>query len=288
MDRKSFSDARIAILDDESPNVDLVCRILELDGYTNVSGFTDPGEFLDACRVLPPDMVLLDLRMPRLSGFEVLDRLARTMPDFDYRPVMVITSDDDRETKQKALSGGARDFLAKPVSPVELRLRVSNLLHTRYLQLELQKHAVRLEDRVIARTAQLEEARVEILERLALAAEYRDDETGEHTQRVGRESAALAQAMGLSKDEVEDIRKAAPLHDVGKIAIPDRILLKEGPLTEEEMDVIREHTTVGASILSGSRSPTLLMAEEIALSHHECWDGTGYPQSFEFFLAAYV
>lgn len=277
MEAKSFRDAKIAVIDDEAANVDLLQRILQLDGYSNISGYTDPREFLETCRVLPPDLVLLDLMMPDISGFQVLERFKRSVHDFDYRPVMVITSDDDRETKQKALSSGARDFLAKPVSPVEVRLRVGNLLHTRFLQLELQRHAERLEDRVRARTAQLEEARLEILERLALAAEYRDDATGEHTRRVGREAAALAQALGIPPEEIEDIRRAAPLHDVGKIAMPDSILLKEGPLTEEEMDKMREHPTVGASILSGSRFPMLLMAEEIALQHHECWDGCGYP-----------
>jgi len=277
MEAKSFRDARIAVVDDEAANVELLQRILQLEGYSNISGHTDPLEFLDTCRVLPPDLVLLDLMMPEMSGFQVLERLKRTVLDFDYRPVMVITSDDDRETKQKALSSGARDFLAKPVSPAEVRLRVGNLLHTRFLQLELQRHAERLEDRVAARTAQLEEARLDILERLALAAEYRDDATGEHTRRVGREAAALADALRLSPDEIEDIRRAAPLHDVGKIAMPDSILLKEGPLTEEEMKTVREHPTIGASILSGSRFPMLLMAEEIALHHHECWDGSGYP-----------
>ncbi len=281
MEAKSFRDARIAIVDDESANVELLVRILELDGYTNIWAFTDPVEFLDACRVMPPDLVLLDLRMPEITGFEVLEQLRQAIDDFDYRPAMVITSDDDRETKQKALSSGARDFLAKPVSPVEVRLRVGNLLHTRFLQLELQKHAERLEDRVRARTAQLEEARIEILERLALAAEYRDDATGEHTRRVGNQSAKLAEALGLSPDEVEDIRRAAPLHDVGKIAMPDSILLKAGPLTEDEMETVREHPGVGARILSGSRVPMLLVAEEIAMSHHECWDGGGYPDGLK-------
>jgi putative two-component system response regulator len=225
--------------------------------------------------------MLMDLRMPEINGFQVLERLKQTVADFDYRPVMVITSDDDRETKQMALSSGARDFLSKPVSPVEVRLRVGNLLHTRFLQLELQRHAERLEDRVKARTAQLEEARIEILERLALAAEYRDDATGEHTRRVGQQSAALANALGLSLDEIEDIRRAAPLHDVGKIAMPDSILLKEGPLTDDQMDTVREHPTIGARILSGSRVPMLLIAEEIALNHHECWDGGGYPNGLK-------
>ena len=281
MEAKSFRDARIAIVDDEAANVELLVRILELDGYSNIWAFTDPLEFLDACRVLPPDLVLLDLRMPELTGFEVLEHLKQAIDDFDYRPAMVITSDDDRETKQKALSSGARDFLAKPVSPVEVRLRVGNLLHTRFLQLELQKHAERMEDRVRARTAQLEEARIEILERLALAAEYRDDATGEHTRRVGNQSAKLAEALGLSPDEVEDIRRAAPLHDVGKIAMPDSILLKEGPLTDDEMETVRKHPSVGARILSGSRVPMLLVAEEIAMSHHECWDGGGYPSGLK-------
>lgn len=277
MEAKSFRDAKIAVIDDEAANVELLQRILQLDGYTNISGYTDPLEFLDTCRVLPPDLVLLDLRMPEIDGFEVLERLKRSVIDFDYRPVMVITSDDDRETKQRALSSGGRDFLSKPVSPVEVRLRVGNLLHTRFLQLELQRYAERLEDRVAARTAQLEEARCEILERLALAAEYRDDATGEHTRRVGEQSAALANALGLPPGDVEDIRRAAPLHDVGKIAMPDSILLKKGSLTDEEMETVREHPVVGASILSGSRVHTLLVAEEIALGHHECWNGGGYP-----------
>ncbi len=281
MDPKSIHDARIAVVDDETANVQLLQRILELEGYTDVSGYTDPREFLDTCRILPPDLVLLDLMMPEINGFEVLKRFQEGVDDFDYRPVMIITSDDDRDTKQKALSSGARDFLAKPVSPVEVRLRVGNLLQTRSLQLELQRHAERLEERVQSRTAQLEEARLEILERLALAAEYRDDATGEHTRRVGRECAALAEALGLPSDQVEDIRRAALLHDVGKIALPDSILLKQGSLTDDETEKMREHTTVGARILSGSRFPMMRIAEEIALHHHECWDGSGYPDGLK-------
>ena len=281
MDPKSIHDARIAVVDDETANVQLLQRILKLEGYTDVSGYTDPREFLDTCRILPPDLVLLDLMMPEVNGFEVLNRFQESVDDFDYRPVMIITSDDDRDTKQKALSSGARDFLAKPVSPVEVRLRVGNLLQTRSLQLELQRHAERLEERVRSRTVQLEEARLEILERLALAAEYRDDATGEHTRRVGRECAALAEALGLPSDQVEDIRRAALLHDVGKIAVPDSILLKQGSLAADETKKMREHTTVGASILSGSRFPMMRIAEEIALHHHECWDGSGYPDGLK-------
>ncbi len=281
MDSNSIHDARIAVVDDEAANVQLLQRILELEGYTEVSGYTDPREFLETCRILPPDLVLLDVMMPEVNGFEVLQRFRGSVDDFEYRPVMIVTSDDDRDTKQRALSSGARDFLAKPVSPVEVRLRVGNLLHTRSLQLELQRHAERLEERVRSRTAQLDEARLEILERLALAAEYRDDATGEHTRRVGRECAALAEALGLPADQVEHIRRAAPLHDVGKIALPDSILLKQGSLSADETKKMREHTTIGASILSGSRFPMMRIAEEIALHHHECWDGSGYPDGLK-------
>jgi putative two-component system response regulator len=277
MNSKSIMGAHIAVVDDEMANVELIRRLLELEGYTEVSCHTDPREFLDSCRILPPDLVLLDLMMPQMNGFEVLERLRGSLEDFDYRPVMMITSDDDRDTKRKALSGGASDFLAKPVSPVEVGLRVGNLLHTRFLQLELQRHAESLEERVRSRTAQLEEARLEILERLALAAEYRDDATGEHTRRVGRACAALAEALSLPSDQVEDIQRAAPLHDIGKIALPDTILLKQGSLTHDETEVMREHTTIGATILSGSRFPMMRIAEQIALHHHECWDGSGYP-----------
>ncbi len=278
MDAEGIHKARIAIVDDEPANVQLLERILEPAGFQNLVGHTDPLELLETCRNLPPDLVLLDLMMPGMDGFEVLKRLKSELPDFALRPVMVVTSDGDRDTKQRALSGGAKDFVVKPLSPVEVRLRVGNLLETRFLHLALQDHSDHLEEMVEGRTAELNEARLEILERLALAAEYRDDDTGEHTRRVGRESAALARALGLSADEVERIRRAAPLHDVGKIAVHDAILLKPGPLTDEEFRTMERHTTVGAEILSGSRFPLLRLAEQLALSHHENWDGSGYPR----------
>jgi putative two-component system response regulator len=214
--------------------------------------------------------------MPYLDGFEVMNQLRARVPLGIFLPILVLTADITPETKRKALDEGATDFLTKPFDQTEVVLRIRNLLRTRVLHLQLQDQNHLLEQKVRERTIELEETQIEILERLALAAEYRDDDTGEHTKRVGQMSAQIAQALGLSNAEVELIRRAAPLHDVGKIAIPDSILLKPGKLTPEEFELMKTHTTVGAKMLSGGRFPLLQRAEEIALTHHERWDGTGY------------
>ncbi|HEX6589819.1 MAG TPA: HD domain-containing phosphohydrolase, partial [Longimicrobiales bacterium] len=177
----------------------------------------------------------------------------------------------------RALSAGAKDFMTKPLSPAELRLRVRNLLETRYLHEELRVNNESLEQRVVERTREVEEARLDVLYRLARASEYRDDQTGRHTQRVGRLAERLSQVLGMEQSAYELMRRAAPLHDIGKIGIPDAILLKPSRLEPDEIAVMQTHTVIGANILSGSRSPLLLLAEEIALSHHERWDGRGYP-----------
>ncbi len=276
MQDTELNDARIIIVDDNPANVELLEHILEHAGYSNIRSTTDPRTVFDMCAAEPPDLLLLDLMMPYLDGMEVTERL-QEQEALVHVPVAILTSDGSREAKKRALSSGAKDFMTKPLSPSEVRLRVANLLETRFLQLELQRQNEHLEERVDERTAELEEARIEILERLALAAEYRDDDTGEHTKRVGRESARLAAALGLPDKQVEVIRRAAPLHDVGKIGIPDEILLKPGKLTPEEFEEMKTHTTIGAQILSGSRFPLLQMAEAIALNHHENWNGSGYP-----------
>ncbi|HVC31060.1 MAG TPA: HD domain-containing phosphohydrolase, partial [Steroidobacteraceae bacterium] len=186
-----------------------------------------------------------------------------------YLPILILTADISLETKQRALASGARDFLTKPFDRTEVLLRIRNLLETRFLHLHLER-------RVRERTEDLELARLETLQRLALAAEFRDDNTARHTQRVGNAAAILARALGLQESEVELIRQAAPLHDVGKIAIPDTILLKPGKLTAAEFEKMKSHTAIGARLLSGSRSPALQLGELIARTHHERWDGAGY------------
>jgi putative two-component system response regulator len=277
MREQSLKHARILVVDDEPANVQLLERVLERAGYTDIRTTTDSREVLAIYGSWNPDLVLLDLHMPFLDGFEIMEHLTLWVQDGTYVPLLVLTADVSATTRERALTVGAKDFLNKPFDPTEVTLRVKNLLETRFLHLELKIQNELLEEKVSKRTEELEEARVEILERLALAAEYRDDDTHEHTRRVGQTAALLARTMGIQEAEVELIRRSSPLHDVGKIGIPDRILLKVDKLTEEEFEVMKSHTTIGARMLSGSRFQTLRFAAEIALTHHERWDGGGYP-----------
>jgi putative two-component system response regulator len=277
MTRADATWARILIVDDQEPNVILLERMLEQWGYDRVSVTTQSRTVPDLCAELEPDLLLLDLQMPQPDGFELMEILAPRIAGAPRMPVLVLTADITAETRKRALAAGASDFLSKPLDPVEVRLRIANLLETRRLERDLLGQNQVLEARVRERTDDLERARVELLERLALAAEYRDDATQEHAQRVGRTTARLAEAVGLSSSDVEVLLRAAPLHDIGKIGVPDAILLKTAPLTPEEFAVMKAHTTIGAQILSGSEFALLQTAEAIAGSHHERWDGGGYP-----------
>lgn len=270
-------DAKVLIVDDERPNVALLEQILARSGYGQVVSTTDSREALDLFRAERPDIVLLDLHMPELDGFELIRRLRREIPTDDFVPLVVLTADGSPEVKKEALSGGANDFLTKPFNYHEALLRIRNLLTTRRLHGDLKRQNELLDERVRERTRELEEARVEVLERLARAAEFRDDDTGHHTRRVGELSARLARRLGLAPRAVELLRLAAPLHDVGKIGVPDAILLKPGKLTDREWEVMKRHTVIGAELLAGSSSALLQLAERIARWHHERWDGTGYP-----------
>jgi putative two-component system response regulator len=191
-------------------------------------------------------------------------------------PIVALTGDPTPDTRKRALVAGAKDFITKPLDATEVLLRIRNLLESRFLALELRGQSLSLEQRVDERTRELTSARMEILERLAVASEYRDDDTGEHSQRIGRTSALLARALGLPDDLVKLIRLAAPLHDIGKIGVPDQILLKPGKLTPEEFSLMKNHVNIGAFILSRSHSRLLQVGERIALTHHEWWDGSGY------------
>jgi putative two-component system response regulator len=276
-----LSHLRILVVDDDANNVLLLTRILERDGYTRVEGTTDPSQIVGMFANEDADLVLLDVHMPEIDGIELMRRLGPLTGDGRRVPLLALTADKNEDTKRRALAAGARDFLGKPFDRTELLLRVRNLLQVRELQKRLDERNVALEDAVTRRTSELEQTRLEILARLALAAEYRDDETQQHAWRIGRTSAMLASRLRLGTEEVDLIQRAAPLHDVGKIGIPDAILLKTGPLTGAERERMRTHTTIGAEILSGSETPVLRMAEEIALTHHERWDGDGYPQRLQ-------
>ncbi|MGV3515931.1 HD domain-containing phosphohydrolase [Luteitalea sp.] len=269
--------ARILIVDDQAPNIRLLERLLTSAGYHRLYSTTAPEQVAALVGQVSPDLILLDLHMPGLDGFGVMAQLQGLLSDERYLPILVVTADLSVEVRQRALGAGAKDFLNKPFDAVEALLRIRNLLITRFLYLQLDKHNRGLEATVQERTRKLEIARLEILERLALAAEFRDDNTGEHTRRVGRLAGALARELGLPADVALTIERAAPLHDVGKIGIRDAILLKPGPLTPSEFEEMKRHTVIGADILSGSMGALLRTAEDIALTHHERWDGAGYP-----------
>lgn len=274
----------ILIIDDEPANVELLALLLKNWGFENLKTVTDSSSAMDVVRSWNPDLILLDLHMPGKSGFDILDELRPlTMSSEEYLPVIVLTADVTPQARQRALAGGAKDFLCKPFDAVEVCLRTTNLLEVRLLQLRLANYNQVLEQTVSERTAaltqaneELQESKAEILHRLARAAEFRDDATGQHTIRVGVISAAIAKELGMPPDYVEIMKRAAPLHDIGKIGVPDEILLKNGHLDDDEWQIMKRHTDIGAKILAGSNNPLLVLAEEIVLTHHENWDGTGY------------
>jgi putative two-component system response regulator len=275
--RQQPNRARILIVDDQDANIGLLRRILSREGYEQVRSTTDGCEAAGIFAEFKPDLVLLDLHMPNRDGFQVLEDLGPAINNGGYLPVLMLTGDASVEAKRGALSLGAKDFLAKPFDATEVMLRIRNLLETRFLYLSLENQNAVLETRVEARTRDLMRSQIEILERLARAGEIRDDDTGRHTQRVGQLSSNLARALGLPGHTVDSLRCVAPLHDVGKIGIPDSILRKPGILTDDELVVMRTHTVIGAQILSGGLSDLMMAAGRIALSHHEWWNGAGYP-----------
>jgi putative two-component system response regulator len=274
---RTAPDATILIVDDEPPNLALLERVLQDAGYRRVVGTTDPREALTLFTARRPDLVLLDLHMPVLDGFGVLRALEATQTEDSFLPVLVLTADVTVATKHRALQSGATDFLTKPFDVTEVVLRIGNLLATRRLHLEFVDRTQALATEVSQRTEDVAAAQLETAQRLTIAAETRDDETGEHIERVGILSAALARRLELPEPLVHEIGLAARLHDVGKIGVPDSVLLKPGPLTHEEFEVMRSHTVIGRGILAQSTSPVLRMAADVALAHHERWDGGGYP-----------
>lgn len=270
--------ARILVIDDDLANLNVLMRTLQRAGFRNLHGVIESKRILTALVDFQPDVVLLDLHMPGTDGIEVLLDIKAVLGRRTYLPVLVLTGDGSSEVRDAALAAGARDFLTKPYDAGEVILRVRNLIETRLLHVELQRQNAALSERFESRTEELEAAKLEILERLARAADFRDESSFGHTTRVGELAARIAAQMGLTTAEIDQIRVAARLHDIGKIGVSDSILMKPGRLAPAEFLAQEKHTVIGANILSGSRFPILRLAEDIALTHHECWDGSGYPR----------
>lgn len=266
----------VLLIDDNAANLTLLQRTLEWGGFTNIHACARGREGLDLLPAVNPHLVILDLMMPGMSGYEFLEAVGRKQHAEGLLPILVYTADLTAQAKIRALELGAADFLTKPGEAVEICLRVRNFLRTRLMHVELQRSNEVLESRVQRRTEHLAIARKEAITLLGKASEYRDDDTGQHSQRVGDVSASIAAEIGLDGQTVESIRLVAPLHDIGKIGIPDHILHKPGSLTEDEYEEMKLHVKIGADLLARCASPMLQLAQEIALYHHERWDGKGY------------
>lgn len=269
-------DAKILIVDDNLANVALLEAILEEEDYETVFSTTDPRDVLSLYREHKFDLILLDIRMPWLSGIDVLNLLRAEIVD-DYVPVIVLTAQTDMATRQQALAAGAKDFITKPFEDWEVLLRIQNMLETRMYYMRQVDRANILEQEVRKRTEDIRLAQLETVRRLGVAGEFRDNETGAHVLRMSNVCSVLAQKSGLDEQYCEMILYASSMHDVGKIGIRDTILLKHGKLNDEEWKLMKRHPEIGAQIIGDQKSEIMTLAREIALNHHEKWDGSGYP-----------
>ncbi|MBI3926333.1 MAG: response regulator [Armatimonadetes bacterium] len=279
MTPEDLSLCKVMIVDDQSSTIQLLERILNRKGFSRITATDDPTRAVSLFLEEKPDLLLVDLYMPDLDGFALLAALRRADPEaMSHVPILMLTGECTRENKLRALEAGARDFIAKPFDPLELLARVRVNLELSVLHRRVLDQNRLLEERVASRTMELREAHLETVRRLARAAEFRDDVTGAHIVRISRYAVVLAEGLDMPPDFCELLLHASPLHDVGKIAIPDSILLKPGKLDPQEWDRMKTHAAIGARLLSGGRSPVLRLAEEIALTHHEKWNGEGYPR----------
>ena len=273
---EKLNNARILIVDDEPANLKLLGKMLGSQGYENLELVQDSRSVVDAYRHSPADLILLDINMPNLDGYGVMEQL-KALNDPMLPPIVVLTAQHGKDYLLRALHSGARDFISKPFDRTELLVRVRNLLDVQLAHRHTHEQKSMLETMVRDRTAELSNTRLQVVQRLGRAAEYRDNETGNHILRMSHTSALMARHLGWDDEQCELLLHASPMHDIGKIGIPDHILLKPGKLTPEEWKIMQTHATIGAHILDGDTSDLLCCAREIALSHHEKWDGSGYP-----------
>lgn len=267
---------QVLIVDDSATNLALLSRLAQAIGCSTLT-YDSPTEALECAPALGFDLAIIDFRMPDVDGIEVIKAL-RLLPQHQHIPLVMVTTSDDASVRYAALDAGATDFLRKPIDAIEVKSRLRNLLRLREAQRALSDRAAWLAQEVAKATRTLAEREEEIVFRLSRAAESRDGETGAHIQRMAEYCSLIAKGLGLGPDACHSLRLAAPMHDIGKIAVPDAILLKPGKLSAEERLSMERHTLHGEQILSDSRSDLIKSAAQIAASHHERWDGTGYPR----------
>ena len=266
----------VVIIDDSEINLTLFRHLVaKLDGCEALS-FSDPGEGLAHCLKVIPDLMIVDYMMPVLDGVELIRRF-RAAPGRADIPVLMVTANNESDVRYQALESGANDFLSKPIDKTEFLARTRNMLALRTSQKRLEDKAGWLAEEVIKATEEIRERELDTILRLSRAAEYRDPETGAHILRMAHYSWLIAVRLGLPRDQQQLLLEAAPMHDIGKVGTPDNILLKPGKLDVAEFEIMKQHAIIGHRILSGSNSPLLQMAAEIAVSHHEKFDGSGYP-----------
>lgn len=267
---------RILIVDDNTTSLMVLTKLAaKLDGCQTIP-FSSPQDALAEMPGLDFDIAIVDFQMPVYNGVEFVTEVMR-FEKYKDKMVVIVTADTDVQTRMAALDAGAIDFLTKPVNPLEFKARLRNLTALAEAREKLSDKAAWLKCEVDRALAEIRDREEEIIHRLAVAASYKDAETASHTMRVGAYSEAIAKAYGLTQERCSDIRLAAPMHDIGKVAIPDAVLLKKGKLTEGEFAEMKRHTIAGCDILRESKSSLLQLAAEIAGSHHERWDGQGYP-----------
>ncbi len=269
--------ALVVVVDDQATGRKILEQLIRgIDPGLRVLVFDDPTLALEAIRKETPDLVLTDYLMPQMNGVRFIREL-RALPDCADVPVVVITVVEDRNIRYDALDAGASDFLNRPIDEYECRARCRNLLTLRYQQQVICNQVSELEEKVAIATRAIRDREQETLIRLAKAVEYRDEGTGNHVLRIAWYSRLVAEALGQPADFCDDIERAAPMHDIGKVGIPDRILLKPGRLTQEEFEIMRGHARIGYEILKDSPSRYLRLGASIARHHHERYDALGYP-----------
>ncbi|MDP1928862.1 MAG: response regulator [Thiobacillus sp.] len=276
MSAEARKNERILIVDDEPVNLKLLDKMLSGQGYQGLVLLDDPREVIARYQMERPSLILLDINMPHLDGYQVMEQL-KALNDPLLPPIVILTAQHGKDYLLRALSAGARDFITKPFDRNELLMRVRNLLDAQMAHRLLHDQKAVLEEMVMARTEELHRTRLQVVQRLGMAAEYRDEETGCHILRMSHICALLARAIGWSEADCDLILNASPMHDIGKIGIPDAILLKPGKFEPYEWEIMKSHALIGGKLLEGDDSTLMCMAREIALTHHEKWDGSGYP-----------